>query len=114
MAFAAPQIFKRLGSAKIEAANIQVERLSSVLDLYRLEVGSYPEEDDGLRALIEHPSGVERWNGPYLKKANSLIDPWRRPYIYKFPGDHGEFDLYSLGADGQEGGEGEDRDATSW
>jgi general secretion pathway protein G len=68
----------------------------------------------GLQALLEAPGDVKNWNGPYLKKADGIIDPWGRPYLYRFPGEHGEFDLYTLGADGQEGGEGEDEDVTSW
>lgn len=114
VAFAAPRLIKYVGGAKTDAAKIQIERLSSVLDLYRLEVGGYPSEDQGLNALIERPADAETWNGPYLKKADSLLDPWRRPYVYRFPGEHGDYDLYSLGADGQEGGDGEDQDVTSW
>lgn len=113
-AFAAPQVIKYLGRAKTEAAGIQIERLSGVLDLYRLEVGRYPSTEEGLEALVERPIDAESWNGPYLKKADALIDPWGRPYVYRQPGEHGEFDLFSLGADGSEGGEGEDQDLTSW
>lgn len=114
VAFAAPQVIKYVGGAKTDSAKIQVERLSSVLDLYRLDVGRYPSQDQGLDALVEEPADSERWNGPYLKKADSLNDPWGRPYLYRHPGEHGEYDLYTLGADGQEGGEGEDQDVTNW
>lgn len=114
LAIATPQVIKYVGGAKSDTAQIQVDRLSGVLDLYRLEVGSYPSEEDGLDALMSQPADAESWNGPYLKKADSLIDPWKRPYLYRYPGEHGEFDLYSLGRDGQEGGEGEDRDVTNW
>ena len=114
VAFAAPQVIKYVGGAKSDAAKIQIERLSSVLDLYRLEVGRYPTQEEGLEALIESPPDAEAWNGPYVKKANALTDPWRRPYIYQIPGEHGDYDMSSLGADGQEGGEGEDKDVTSW
>jgi general secretion pathway protein G len=114
MAFAVPQVIKYVGGAKSDSAKIQVQRLGSVLDLYRLEVGHYPTQEEGLRALVEKPAGAENWNGPYLKKDDALTDPWGRPYVYEIPGQHGEYDLYSLGADGQEGGEGEDRDLTSW
>jgi general secretion pathway protein G len=113
-AFAAPQVIKYVGGAKSDSAKIQVERLSSVLDLYRLQVGRYPSDDEGLDALMDAPADASNWDGPYLKKADSLIDPWGRPYLYRFPGDNGDYDLYSLGADDQEGGEGEDRDLTSW
>lgn len=113
-AFAAPQVIKYLGSAKTDAAAIQIERLSGILDLYRLEVGSYPSTEEGLQSLIERPIDAADWNGPYIKKADALIDPWGRAYVYSQPGEHGEFDLYSLGADGSEGGEGEDQDVMSW
>ncbi len=113
-AFAAPRVIKFVGGAKTDSAKIQIDRLSGVLDLYRLQVGRYPSDDEGLNALMEQPADAPDWEGPYLKKADALIDPWRRPYIYRFPGEHGDYDLYSLGADGQDGGEGEDRDLTSW
>ena len=113
-AFAAPRVIKFVGGAKTDSAKIQIERLSGVLDLYRLQVGRYPSEDEGLNALMEQPADAPDWEGPYLKKADALIDPWRRPYIYRFPGEHGDYDLYSLGADGEDGGEGEDRDLMSW
>ena len=111
---AAPQVIKFLGGAQHSTAAIQVDKLSGVLDLYRLEVGAYPTTEVGLSALIERPPGAERWTGPYLKKAKSLIDPWGNPYVYRHPGDHGEYDLYSLGKDGREGGEGENQDITNW
>ncbi|MEE9209475.1 MAG: type II secretion system major pseudopilin GspG [Kiloniellales bacterium] len=103
-AFAAPRVIKYVGGAKTDAARIQIERLGGVLDLYRLEVGRYPSEDEGLEVLVGGP----------LKKADALVDPWGQPYLYRFPGEHGEYDLYSLGADGEEGGEGEDQDLMSW
>jgi general secretion pathway protein G len=113
-AFAAPQVIKFVGGAKSDSAKIQVERLSGVLDLYRLQVGRYPSDDEGLNALMEQPADAPNWDGPYLKKADSLVDPWGRPYLYRFPGEHGDYDLYTLGADGQEDGEGENQDRTSW
>lgn len=112
---AAPRVMKYLGGAKVDTARIQIERLSNVLDLYLLEVGRYPTQEEGLLALVEAPPGVERWNGPYLKKNRAALnDPWGNPYVYRFPGEHGDFDLYSLGADGKEGGEGNARDITNW
>jgi len=113
-AFAAPRVIKFVGGAKTDSARIQIERLSGVLDLYRLQIGRFPSEDAGLNALMEAPADAPNWDGPYLKKADALNDPWGRPYLYRFPGEHGDYDLYTLGADGQEGGEGEDRDLTSW
>lgn len=111
---AAPQVIRFIGGAKSDTAGLQIERLSTALELYRLEVGSYPSEQDALLALVERPISAEAWSGPYLKNAEALIDPWRAPYIYRYPGQNGEFDLYSLGADGQEGGDGENADVTNW
>jgi general secretion pathway protein G len=112
--FAAPQVFKFLGKAKTDAASVQISRLGAGLDLYRLEMGSYPSTDDGLEALIARPSDADRWNGPYIDKAAALLDPWRNPYQYRHPGEQAEYDLYSLGADGQEGGDGENADLKNW
>jgi general secretion pathway protein G len=110
-AIAAPQVFNRLGGAKSDSVRVQIEALSTGIDLYRLEVGKLPESLD---ALIEKPSGVDRWNGPYLRKSVVPKDPWGREFLYRAPGEHGDFDLYSLGADGADGGDGEDRDISSW
>lgn len=114
VAIAAPRLIKYLGSAKVDTAEIQVKELGNVLDLYHLEVGRYPTDQEGLAALAERPPQAEVWNGPYLKSRDSLTDPWGRPYQYRTPGQHGDYDLYSLGADGRDGGDGEDRDITSW
>ena len=111
---AAPMVMKQLGGAQTKTAGIEIERLSGALDLYRLELGSYPSQEDGLRALVERPAGAERWNGPYVTKADAILDPWGRPYLYRYPGDHGTFDIYSLGNDGQDGGDGENQDVKSW
>jgi general secretion pathway protein G len=113
-AFAAPQVLTYLDRAKTDAARAQVQNIAGVLDLYRLEVGSYPSQQDGLDALLEEPADATRWNGPYVKRRDALMDPWGRMYVYRFPGDHGAYDLYSLGADAGEGGDGEDQDITSW
>jgi general secretion pathway protein G len=113
-AFAAPQVLNYLGRAKTDTARAQVQNIASILDLYRLEVGSYPSQRDGLEALLEQPADAQRWNGPYVKRRDALTDPWGRMYVYRFPGDHGAYDLYTLGADGGEGGDGEDQDVTSW
>ena len=111
---AGPQIFKYLGTAKSEAAKVQVQQISSALDLYRLEIGRYPTDEEGLPALMEAPSGVSKWNGPYLKKKEAIVDPWGRQFLYKMPGQHGDYDLYTLGADNAQGGNGEDQDITNW
>jgi general secretion pathway protein G len=113
-AFAAPQVLKYLSRAKTDAAKAQVQNIASIIDLYRLEVGHYPGEEQGLDALLEAPPDEPRWNGPYVKRRDALIDPWGQMYVYRSPGEHGAYDLYSLGADHSEGGEGEDQDVTSW
>jgi general secretion pathway protein G len=110
----APQVFSYLGRAKTDTARIQIENIASVLDLYRLDIGRYPTQEQGLEALVERPPGVDSWNGPYIQRADALIDPWGRPYHYRIPGRHGPYDLFSLGANGVEGGTGEDRDVTNW
>src|SRR5689334_15245669 len=114
VALAGPCVIKYLGSAKSDSARIQVEKFAGVLDLYRLELGRYPTDEEGLVALVDKPAQADGWNGPYLKSRESLTDPWGKPYIYKSPGEHGEYDLYTLGADGKEGGEGEDKDVANW
>ncbi len=109
-----PQVMKHLGGAKTKTAQVQIEDLAGALDMYRLDVGRYPTTDQGLAALVEKPSDAPRWNGPYLRKDKVPQDPWYQDYHYRSPGEHGKFDVYSLGADEKEGGEGEDQDITSW
>lgn len=111
---AGPQIFKYLGTAKSEAAKVQVSQISQALDLYRLEVGRYPTQEENLVALVEAPPGLNKWNGPYLKKKDAIIDPWGRQFLYKVPGEHGDYDLYTFGSDNAQGGNGEDQDITNW
>jgi general secretion pathway protein G len=109
----APRYFDQVGKANTKVARAQIVALEKALDQYRLDVGVYPNTEQGLAALSVKPSGVERWAGPYLKKA-APPDPWGRPYLYKSPGEYGDFDVFSLGADGQPGGSGEAEDVTSW
>jgi general secretion pathway protein G len=109
-----PQVMKHMAESKVKAAKVQLEDLAQTLDMYKLDVGGYPTSDQGLEALIASPEGAQRWNGPYLRKNKVPLDPWNNEYIYTSPGEHGKFDLSSLGADGKEGGEGEDKDLTSW
>lgn len=109
-----PQVMKHLGESKSKTARLQIEDLSAALDMYKLEVGHYPTADEGLEALVKEPSGVKRWNGPYLKKTVLPQDPWGFDYVYSFPGEHGSYDLYSRGGDNAEGGEGENADVVSW
>jgi general secretion pathway protein G len=113
-AFVAPQVLSYLGKAKTDVARAQIMNIASILDLYRLEVGRYPDEQEGLGALLERPPDEPRWNGPYVKRIDALMDPWGEMYQYRTPGEYGDYDLYTLGADQSEGGEGEDQDVTSW
>lgn len=113
-ALAAPQVLRYLGSARSETAKTQIGNLVSAVELYYLDVGSYPPQDAGLKALTEAPAQARAWNGPYLKKSGALVDPWGRPYLYRHPSQHGAFEIVSLGRDGQAGGDGEDHDITSW
>jgi len=106
-------LFKRLGKGRQAAAKAQIEMLAQALDQYKLDTGAYPTTSEGLQALLENP-GIEGWEGPYLKKNVLPKDPWGKPYYYQSPGSHGEYDLYSYGKDGGQGGEGEDKDITSW
>lgn len=110
----APNVMSRIAGAKSKTARLQVEEVGSALDLYSLELGSYPTTEQGLKALVERPQGVDRWNGPYLKKPAVPLDPWGHEFHYRSPGEHGPYDLYSQGADNQQGGAGEDADITSW
>jgi general secretion pathway protein G len=109
-----PQVMKYLGGAKTDTARMQLEDLSASLDLYRLEVGRYPTTEQGLSALVSRPDGARRWNGPYLRKKQVPADPWGTPFQYRSPGDHGAFDVFSLGLDQAEGGEGENQDVLGW
>ena len=111
---AAPRVLSYLGGAKSDTAKIQIENLSTTLDLYRLDVGRYPSEEEGLGALLAPPPGAEGWNGPYVRREDMITDPWGRRYVYRYPGEHYDFDLYTLGADDAEGGEGENQDVTNW
>ncbi len=112
-AFVAPKFFGKLGPAKLQAAKAQIEMFGTALDTFRLDAGRYPTTEEGLKALREKPGGVDRWEGPYLPK-EIPVDPWGNNYVYKSPGDHGDYDLMSYGADKVEGGEGENQDVTSW
>jgi general secretion pathway protein G len=108
-----PQFIKQEEKATAKAAKAQIELLGTALDTFRLDVGRYPTSQEGLQALTQKPGGVERWDGPYLKR-EVPPDPWGKPYIYKNPGEHGPYDIISYGADGAPGGDGTGRDVTSW
>lgn len=111
-ALVGPRLFPKLGKGKQAAAKAQIELLGQGLDQFRLDVGRYPTTQEGITALMTDP-GMEQWEGPYLKK-ELPVDPWGRAYQYQQPGTHGEYDLFSFGADGAQGGEGEAADVTSW
>lgn len=111
---AGPKVISYLGGAKSDSAKLQVEEFGASLDLFKLETGRYPTSQEGLQALVQAPSGLNGWNGPYLKKKTVPKDPWGNEYHYVSPGQHGTYDLSSLGADNREGGEGENKDLTSW
>jgi general secretion pathway protein G len=113
-ALVGPRVLGYFGKAKSETAGIQLKNLQTALELYYLDIGSYPEPGQGLEALVISPAGAKGWNGPYLGAKDGLVDPWGRGYVYKEPGEHGPFDIESFGRDGQPGGEGEDRDLVSW
>jgi general secretion pathway protein G len=105
-----PGIIGKAEGAKVKAAGSQINRLSMAVESFYLDTGTTP---DNLSELVGESSDVDGWNGPYVKKS-SLKDPWGREYIYTYPGEHGDFDIYSLGADGQPGGEGKNADINSW
>ncbi len=111
--YVGPKYFGQLGKAEVKAARAQIDGFDKALDQYRLDVGRYPTTEQGLNALMIKPAGIPRWAGPYLKK-EVPPDPWGKPYVYKSPGEHGEYDLSSLGRDGRPGGTGEDADITNW
>lgn len=111
--YVGPKYFGQIGKSEVKAARAQIDALEKALDQYRLDNGRYPGTEEGLKALVERPGSASKWSGPYLKKAVPN-DPWDRPYLYKAPGEHGEYDLSSLGKDGQPGGENENADIASW
>ncbi|MGO4389323.1 type II secretion system major pseudopilin GspG [Microvirga sp. 2YAF29] len=108
------QLMGYLGRARTDTARLQIQEIMTALDLYRIDVGRLPSTQEGLAALVERPAGTATWRGPYLRAKANLSDPWRHPYQYRSPGTRGEYDLASLGADGQPGGESENSDVTNW
>ena len=109
-----PQVMKHMVESKTKAAKVQIEDLASTLDMYKLDAGGYPTTEQGLQALVEAPDNAKHWSGPYLSKSKIPLDPWQNEYHYVFPGEHSKFDIFSYGADGKEGGTGEDQDVVSW
>jgi general secretion pathway protein G len=112
--FVAPRYFDQVGKSEIKATRAQLDGLSKALATYRLDSGHFPSTEQGLKALVERPADEPKWAGPYLSKAVPS-DPWGRPYVYRSPGEGGqEYDLHSLGKDGQRGGSGENGDISVW
>ena len=113
MSLVGPTVLNQLGGAKTKTAGIQIRDLEQALEIYKLDTGRFPTTDQGMVALMKKPSGSIGWNGPYLK-ADVPLDPWKREYHYKYPGDRGELDIFTYGQDGSPGGEGEDSDVGNW
>jgi len=111
---ATPQIIRYFGQARVEAARIQLSAITTAMELYALDNGGYPSQQAGLVALVRAPSGLPGWRGPYLKKAEGLVDPWGRPYGYRIPGRQSAFEVFTLGRDNATGGSGEDQDVVTW
>ena len=109
----APRYFDQVSKSNAKIARAQIDSLEKALDQYRIDVGAYPTTEQGLAALNTKPQNLDKWAGPYLKKAVPP-DPWGARYIYKAPGDHSEYDLSSYGSDGKPGGDGEAADVNSW
>jgi general secretion pathway protein G len=113
-ALAGPRVIGYLGGAKADTARLQVRNFKSALDLYRLDTGSYPTTQQGLAALLRNPGNVPGWKGPYIDSPTLPSDPWGNAYAFRAPGEHGAYDLYTLGSDNAPGGNGEAADVTSW
>ena len=110
--FVAPRYFGQVGKSELAVAKAQIDALEKALDQYRLDTGHYPPSELGLKALVDRPASEPKWAGPYLRKSVPL-DPWGKPYVYKTPGEKGDFDLVSYGKDGQPGGSGEAADISN-
>lgn len=108
-----PTLYQRITPAKETAARMQIENFAAGLDNFLVDIGRYPATQEGLKALRAKPDGSEKWNGPYLKK-EIPNDPWDNAYVYRSPGRSGGYEIVSFGADGREGGEGENADIESW
>ena len=109
-----PNVMKYVGSSKIDVTRAQLEDLAAGLDLFKLDVGRYPDNREGLLALVKASEELMGWNGPYLRKKKLPLDPWNNDYVYKSPGLENDFDLFSFGADGELDGTGENSDISAW
>jgi general secretion pathway protein G len=111
--YVGPKYFAQVGKSETKVARAQIDAIEKALDQYRLDTGRYPTTEQGLAALSQRPANEARWSGPYMKK-EVPPDPWGRPYLYRFPGEHGDYDVFSYGKDGQAGGTAESADVTNW
>jgi general secretion pathway protein G len=114
MGLVGPRVLNYLTDARAKSAKLQIESFSNALDLFYIDAGRYPATNEGLKALVQRPAGVDVWNGPYLKGGAVPNDPWGNGYVYRSPGEHGAYDIVSLGADGRAGGDSANLDITSW
>ena len=110
--YVAPRYFSQVGKSEVKVAQAQMDAFDKALVQFRLDIGRFPTTEEGLDALVKKPANEPKWNGPYLSKAVPN-DPWNRPYLYRNPGEKGDFDLVTLGKDGKPGGTGEDADLTN-
>lgn len=113
-AFVAPRMIGKVGKSKQTIAKAQIESLCTAIETYKLDTDRYPAQEEGLNALVSSPGEAANWNGPYLSKRKVPKDPWGNEYVYTYPGNNGDYDIVAYGADGQEGGEGENADVVSW
>jgi general secretion pathway protein G len=111
--YVGPKYFAQIGKSEVKTARAQIDSLGKALDQYRIDTGHYPTTENGLAALVTQPANETKWQGPYLQK-KVPDDPWGNPYQYKMPGEHGDYDLISLGNDGAAGGTGEAADIANW
>ncbi len=111
--YVGPKYFQQIGKSEVKTAKAQIAAFEQALDQFRLDTGHYPTSEQGLQALMTNPDNQPHWSGPYLKKLVPQ-DPWGKPYQYRAPGQHGEYDLFSLGKDGQVGGADEAQDIVNW
>jgi general secretion pathway protein G len=112
-ALVVPRLFKKVEKSKQQITKTQIVLLENSIKMFKLDTGRYPTSKEGLKALLEAPQGVTNWDGPYLEKGLPK-DPWGRDYTYVYPGKNYTYEITSLGADGKEGGEGEDKDINNW
>lgn len=111
--YVGPKYFAQIGKSEVKTTRAQIDSLGKALDQFRLDTGHYPTMDEGIASLVTQPANEPKWDGPYLTKSVP-VDPWGNAYIYRIPGEHGEYDLYSYGKDGQAGGTGEAADISNW